>query len=74
MASDDARSLLASVEAGSPTPEQAERAERIETRLAEAERNVAATLEDTAENGSLENTESLLHLSDQLRAAANRTG
>ena len=72
-ASDDARSLLASAKDESLTPEQAERAERIQARLVEAERNVAAALEEAADNEALENTEPLTRLSDQLRASTNRT-
>lgn len=73
-ASDDARSLLASVEAGPLTPKQAERVERTKTRLAEAERTVAAALEEAVDDEALENAESVTRLSDQLRASANRTG
>jgi hypothetical protein len=72
-ASDDTRSLLASVEGESLTPDQAERAERIRTRLSEAERNVATALEEAADGETVGNTERLTRLSDQLRASANRT-
>lgn len=69
--SSDARTLLATVNDGSPTPKQAERADRIERRLSDAERSVAAALDDRAASDGFNDTEHLSRLSDQLRASAN---
>lgn len=69
--SSDARSLLATVDEAGPTSEQAERADRIERRLSDAERSVATALEERADGDGLDDTETLSRLSDRLRASAN---
>lgn len=69
--SSDARSVLATVDDSSPTPRQAERADRIERRLSEDERSVAAALDERADDGTLNDTATLSRLSDRLRASAN---
>lgn len=69
--SSDARSLLATLDDGSTTPKQTERADQIEQRLVDAERSVAVALEERADSGALNNTETVRQLSDRLRASAN---
>lgn len=70
---EDTRSVLASVERQSLTQRQAQRVENLRTRLATAERETAAEIDERAQRERVNETASLRHLSDRLRASANRS-
>ena len=70
-ASSDARTQLSDVVEGSPTPAQAARARRIASDLREAERSVAAALDDRAASDAIDDADSLRRLGDRLRTVAN---
>ncbi|WP_226012214.1 hypothetical protein [Halomicrobium salinisoli] len=69
VASRDARRLLEAVRSGSPTADQRDRADRIERRLAEAERSVADALDERADQGAVGETTEISRLSERLRAS-----
>ena len=69
-ASRDARELLTTIRAGSPSAGQLERADRIERRLTDAERSVADVLADRAESGDTDGA-TLRRISDRLRTSAD---
>lgn len=68
--SNDVRRLLSAAHDGGLTPEQAARADRIETDLHEAERSVAAAIDERARNERVRD-ERLLAVRDELREAAD---
>lgn len=70
---DDARSTLAAVDDDTLTPTQARRTDRLRRRLAAAERETAAALDEQARSDAVGEADSLGRLSDRLRASANRT-
>lgn len=72
--SNNARTLLATVRAESPSSEQLERADRIERRLGDAEHAVADTLDERADESDEADAAALRGISDRLRSNADTLG
>ncbi|MFC4360377.1 hypothetical protein ACFO0N_20720 [Halobium salinum] len=73
--SSDARDLLATAREGSVTPEQVERADRLDAELREAERSVATALAERADSEALSgDVAALRRLGEQLRTDAAARG